>query len=354
MSQDIIDEDHGYAGDVKRADGTLKAAKQKRADALAELNQFRWEMTVCEFGPQFSQREYADAVGQSQMTIQRGVTAWQATLDADKSNQNGSVCCYGAEPHHLPDVEVVPDKTAPTEEQSAKHAEERRIADNGEIKAAAIVFIAAHFQVAENTVERHYRPLLKEAIARLNADHVVSDLTIEEVNPLLNEIARVLRAEDKLRQRREGEVKRWMADNRGVSVNEITAKDVQSKMDRIESVVAKKEISWDDAAIEVRAWDEKTSAAAKMKNQIAAAARQAILDLMLASSEVKGAAMRVTKAVQAIEDSEIVITDDERDMSVDDLNQAEAAIHLARAALTGDSGTDWDAAMAALNGGDES
>ena len=39
------------------------------------------------------------------------------------------------------------------------------------------------------------------------------------------------------------------------------------------------------------------------------------------------------------------------DLSIVDLDAAEAAIHLARAALTGNSGTDWDAALVSLTEG---
>jgi hypothetical protein len=350
ISQEIVKKDRSYDTAVKSADGSLKNAKQKKAKATAEQNRWRWEMTVCPFGPQFSQREYADAVGQSHQTIMRGVNAWQTTIDADKSVQGGPVCPWG-EPHHLPEI-ATEDAEDVTDEEAEQHAQDRLIADNGAIKATAIELLALHFQVSTNTFERHYRSTVKEAIARLQAEHDVKDMTIEEIKPLLNEIARVLRAEDKLNTHRRNTVQRWMADNRGVdNISDIKPKEIDSKMERIDIVAARGEMDWDDAAEEVRVQDAKASEAAKIKNEMARAARMAIVDLMGAVADVKKATTRVIKYVRAIEDAGIVISDDERTISVDDLDFAEATLHLARAALTGNSGTDWDVALTSLQGG---
>ena len=348
IAQEVIDYDLGLQSDVNSAKRTASDAKRRSSETIAELNQWRWEMTVCPLGPRYSQREYAKQVGQGLTTIQNGAAAWQAHLDAEASDSidDQSICSFGTEPHNARE-------TPPplTDKQIKDHDKARRKLDAGKIKAIIIERLAAHWGVVATTIEVNYREMVNEAVIRLNDDHKLSTMTEAEITEAADDLARQMRLEFQQTEARLKAIHKWMASNRGKDIKDIKMSDVRSMHARIERVMERKSLSWKNAEAEVRESDRQHSEAEKIKNDLARAARIAILDLRQSGANLKRDAGEMIKAVKRIEDDKIPLTDDERDLSIEDLDAAEAAIHLARAALTGNSGTDWDAALASLTQG---
>ena len=343
ISEEIVGEDHDLTDEAKYADSGYKAAKENRAEAYAALNRFRWEMTECEHGPQFSQHEYAKAVGAGQSTISRAAAAWRIVMD---KNPDEPSCAFGGEPHHGRPTE------SPTADQTASHEKAKHVASVGEMKTIAIEIMAELFGTKTTTFERFYRAEVKEVMARLTESLLaesreVADLTEEDARAIVEPIARAVHAEHKLAIRRAGDVKRWMAANRGVEESDITKKDLNEMMFRIEEMV-KYEGTWNKAAAKVKASDRKMMEAERVKNELARAARIAVVDLMDAILKTKAAAKMVVKAIKRIDTDEIPMSDDERTVILSDLIEADAEIHMARTLLGDEAETDWDAAAAAL------
>src|SRR6516162_2047222 len=91
VPDEIVAEDRRLTLAVVDTDAFLKSVEEQRSITIAERNQFRWEMTVCEHGPHFSQRAYAEAVGFTQQAISWGVKAWQTVLDSRESTSHLSI-----------------------------------------------------------------------------------------------------------------------------------------------------------------------------------------------------------------------------------------------------------------------
>jgi len=326
VDPDVIAEDQYRASDVSRADGTLKSAKEYKADAYAALNQFRWEMCGCEHGPGYPVEVYAKAVGRAVRTIEKSVATWAAL---------SPTCSYE-------DGEHLGMPTPPTPQQVEDHEQQKHVADVGELKAAAIELLATHFKLGTGTIKQNHRPLIDMALARLRDEHPTDDLSIQEATVLLNGIAFVLSNEAKLAQRRERSVQAWMAENRCVDIPTVKLTLVRSMMERITSRMEKYGIAWEDAEEEQRVWDAKRSEAERNINEMARKAQMAILDLQQALASVKLASIAVVTAVRRVEDDGIDLDDDIREIAADDIDHAWAALSLAKAALTGNSGTNWD------------
>jgi hypothetical protein len=337
ISEEIVDEDNDLNDEARYADSGYKAAKESRAEAYASLNRFRWEMTECELGPRFSQRDYAKAVGVSNATISRAAAAWRIVME---KNPDEPTCAFGGEPHHGRPAEK------PTEGQTDSHEQAKHTVSVGEVKTIIIQILAELFGVATVTVERAYRPEVKEVETRFHTART-GDLNEEDARAAIEPIARAVHADHKLAIRRAGEVKRWMSANRGVEESDITKKDLTEMMFRIEEMV-KYEGTWAKAAAKVKASDRKMMEAERVKNELARAARIAVLDLLEAVVKVKAAAKSVVTAIKRIDTDEIPMSDDERTVILSDLIEADAEIHMARTLLGDEAETDWDAAAAAL------
>jgi len=347
IDQEIVEEDHDRRGDINSADRSFKSAKERRAEAYASLNQFRWEMCECPYGPQFSHRAYAKAVGVVHSTIDKGVASWQTVVDREMATGE-PFCDYGSIPHHVPDASPAKG-SGPTEDQVGQHAEATKKASASELRGLAIEELATRFGVAFDTMKSN-TPLIKDALSRLN-EYDIEGLAVEAVRPTMATIVLEIYQEHKLRAARESSIQRWMAANRGVETKDIKPADVTSMYTRIERVMKRKDLEWAEAEAEVRLSDQQDAEAQRITNELARAARMAILDLRKSGADLKHASMEMVKAVRKIEADQIPLTTDERDLSLIDLDAAQAAIHLARAALTGNSGTDWDAALASLTEG---
>ena len=348
----VVKEDQRLAGAADRAESAASSAAEQRRAAYADLNRFRWEMTKCEHGPRYKQREYAAAVGFAHATIGAGARAWQAVLEADELDgghpDHPSWCAFGGKPHHQKGEQKAPKAEPVTADQAEQHADERRKLNLGEIRAMVVVFIARHFKIGESTAERTRRAETKEAMARLTARHEIDALTPEQIEDAINAIALEIQREDKRNRRRLDQVRRWMAENRGVTAGDVKVAEVRAKMRSIGDAVDRKGISWDEAAREARDWDRKNREADRERNEFDRRARKAVLELQQSLAATRLAARRVTVAIRAIETDSIPLHDDERDNAVGDIDLATNALALARAALAGDSGTDWDAALQSL------
>lgn len=348
IPEEIVEEDQDLRGDTTSADHSYKSAKERRAEAYAALNQFRWEMCECPYGPQFSQAAYARAVGVAASTINRGVAAWQDVVDRD-SVRDAQICNYGSVSHHVPDAAPA-EGSGPTDEQVEKHAEGAKKATASELRVLAIDELAVRFGVAFDTMKSRTE-LIKDALARLG-EYDVEGLSIEQVRPTLASIALQIHQEHKLREAHERSAQRWMASNLGIDVGQIQAAKVRQMVDRIERTAERKQISYEEAEVEVRQWDFARSEAERINNEIARKARLAVLDLKKAAAGMRLAAIDLGKALQRIDADSIPITDDEMELVRDDVEDAFRVLQQARAAVGGKSGIDWDKALEQLTQGD--
>ena len=341
VHQEVIEHDQELQGDVSDAKRSLSGAKRRSSEAIAELNQWRWEMTVCPLGPRYSALAYSKAVGQSHTTITRGAAAWEAASDSVHDAQK---CSLGNEPH---DARQIPPPL--TDDQIDEHDKARRRVDNKEVKAIMIERLAAHFGTVPTTVEVNHRERVNDALVRLRSEIDLSETTIEEVTAAADKIAGQIRYEVQLRESHEREVKRWMATNRAVSSNDVKMSDVRKMVDRIERTMERKELSWSEAETEVREWDFKAREADRIENEMLKRARHAVLQLQKASVDMRLAAIALGKALQSIETDEIAIGDDEMGLIKLNIEDSWAIVRQAKAAVTGSSNVDWDSALRKLN-----
>ena len=345
IDQEIVDIDQGLTDDARDAKLSAKRASQRSGEAIAELNQWRWEMTVCPYGPNYTVRGYAAAVGQSKSTIQRGAAAWQAALDSDSSHAgtDHSGCSLGGEPHHAQKPPPLTDK------QVSTHDKERRILELGQEKAIMVERLAAHFGGVPITQEVNHRERVNDALVRLRAEVDLTEATVEEVTAAADKIAQQIHWEVKLRESHEREVKRWMATNRGVDTSDIKMSDVRKMVDRIERAMERKEMPWADAETETRDWDFKAREADRIQNELLRKARHAVLQLQKASVEMRLAAMKLGEAMRTIENDNIPIGDDEMGLIKLNIEDSWAIVRQAKAAVGGSSNVDWDKELRKLN-----
>src|SRR5262245_59432795 len=99
IDEEVVDRDRELARSAKYARDDAAEARRHSGETIAALNQFRWEMTECPLGPSYSQEAYAQAVGQKQQTISKGVVAWRTVLDASDSTTEASDRCAYHERH---------------------------------------------------------------------------------------------------------------------------------------------------------------------------------------------------------------------------------------------------------------
>ena len=199
-----------------------------------------------------------------------------------------------------------------TDKQIDDHDKARRKLDAGKIKAIIIEALARHWEVVPTTIEVNYRAMVNEAVIRLNDEHKLSEMTEDKITEAADVLARQMRLEFQQREARLKAIAKWMADNRGVEVKDIKPSDIKSMYTRIERVMKRKNLSWKDAEFDVRETDRQDAEAQKIANELARAARMAILDLRESGADLKHAAMGMIKAVRKIEADEIPLTDDER------------------------------------------
>jgi hypothetical protein len=345
---------------VRREDARLDARVTRTGReslvARAELHQFRWEMTVCEHGPQFSHEAYAGAINKARSTVTGSVLAWEKA--AQKSNDsvggptNALRCRYAGMAH--PGIVVSADASAgvkPTETEAEDTQREVHVLRVGEVKTLAIELLAAHFGLTETTVQVRRPELVKEVVRRARDEADLSSMDEQDVRQLLNRHALVLRDEDKLRARRERRVQQWMAANRGVGVDGVSVAEVRSMTATIDGLAERKGIPWEDAETERKVWDERIREAERIENEAKRKARLAVLDLLAASADMAKAAIRMVQAQRVVKADRIPVSADEQALVVSDLDAAEAAIRLARLAVTGDADIDWDAELERLLGG---
>jgi hypothetical protein len=343
------------AQDIAREDAKLDRAasrdKHRAAESSAELSRYRWEMTVCEFGPAFSQRAYADLVGRSQQAISLSVKAWQRVLDADKTTSHlvdmSGQCAYGGRRHHQ--TEAAPaEAPPPTESQTEDHSTARHVVSGSEIKALAVQAIARQLGVSDGSADRHNRAEVNDLVNRLNASHVVADLDERALRAAVEVIALEIADERKLAARRERDVATWMQRNR--AVDKVQTGEVRKMLGSITRAAERKGISWDDAATEAREWDWKFCEAERSKNEMIRRARVAVLKLQQQSARVHSISLELLKITRKIQADDVPVSADEQEIVLGGIDAAAAALRLARAAFTGESGTDWDREFARLTG----
>jgi hypothetical protein len=332
---EVIGEDQDLVYEAQSSERTLSMAKDRRKGAFTALNRFRWEMVACPFGPQYSAEEYAAAVGVTVATIRKAIESWQITLN--KGEATGG-CAY--EQDHAAGVIA-----ALTDQQIDDHDQAKHVAERGEIEAAAAELLAKFFNVSTSTVTHNHREKLTEAMKRLDDQFPSGSLNLDEARRELAVIAMVLKDEDDLRIRRERAIQHWLAENRGLDIKDIKQADVRRIVARIERRMEKYQVSWEGAEEEVREFDRKSSEADKIKNEEYRKFQLAVLNLQEASADARRAARDVVKAAQQVEQEGHEISPDVLEITIDDLNETVAAVTFAKAALTGNSGVDWDQAM---------
>lgn len=341
VAEEVVEHDRDLADDVRYTRREAQDAKARSGEAIATLNQWRWEMTVCPLGPRYSQEVYAKRVGVSQQTIMRGANAWQATLDGSDSIHDGSICSFGDQPHDQPLLKPL------TDAQVKAHGKARLRLDAGEIKAIIIERLAAHWKVEAVTMERNYRALVNEAMARFNAENDPDDMTPQQITSAADDLAHTMRLEFQLREKREKDVQRWMTSNRASEVP-VPIGEARKMVDRIERQMEKNDWNWATAERDARDWDWRRCEAERLNNELARKSRMAVLDLLQASAQMKLAAIRLATAMQQIANDAIPLTDEENEVVQADLTDIEMVVRQAKATMTGKSGVNWDAAMAKL------
>ena len=122
--------------------------------------------------------------------------------------------------------------------------------------------------------------------------------------------------------------------------------DVRKMVDRIERAHGDAEWAWDQLRPTYASGTTPAARSSGPTNEFTKKARLAVLELMQAAAGIHSAAIKLGRAMQKIETDEIPIADEEMEMV--QLQIASAAEHRrqAQAAVSGSSGTDWDAALA--------
>jgi hypothetical protein len=348
IAEEVVEHDHDLANDVRRAKRDAQDAKERSGEAVATLNQWRWEMTRCPLGPMYSQRGYAEAVKQGHVTIQNGAAAWQAHLDASESVDDRPKCSFGDQPHDQP----LPPLTT---EQVQSHDKARRRLDAGEVKAIIIERLAAYAvpkPVVPTTIEVNYRAMVNEALTRFNAENDPDSMTPDQIISAADALARTMWQEFKLRKSREGDVQRWMTRNRAAD-SPVSIAEARKMVDRIERQMEKNGWNWATAERDAKDWDYRRCEAERLNNELARKARVAVLDLMQSSAQMKLAAIRLATAMQQIANDNIPLSEEENEVVQADLADIEMVVRQAKATVTGKSGVNWDAAMTKLVAEDE-
>jgi hypothetical protein len=357
VDPEVIEHDAELHDDVRNFKRRATEAAARSGEAISALNQWRWEMTVCPFGPRYSQQVYADAVGQSDSTIDRGARSWQAHLDSlpSESPRDGVIhssgCSLGGEPHNAREV---PPPLTDAEVQSAERA--RRRVDATRLRAIIIEALARHWTVNNRsvvftTIEVNYRALVNEALTRFNAGHDASSMTEAQVVMAADALALAMHLEHQLREMRTAAVGRWMKVNRASETN-VPIADVRRMVDRIERRMESREWTWEQSEADARDWDWRRCEVERENNEMVKRARLAVLDLRQAAAQVKAGAVKLGRAMQRIQTDDVPISADELTLVEQDLADAEGLVAQCRAAVRpGSSGIDWDEALAGLTGG---
>ena len=348
IAEEVVEHDHDLAKDANTAKRRARDAKERSGEAIATLNQWRWEMTVCEFGPRYSGRVYAEAVGQHHSTVIDGAAAWQAHLDASNSSggpTNHSGCSFGDEPHHP--REIPPPLTTA---QVQSHGKAQRRLNAGEVKAILIERLAAHWNMVPTTVQVNYRSLVNEAVARFRSEHDPDSMDEGQITTAADTLARQMRLEWQQRDAKEKVIQKWMTKNRATD-QPVPMNEVRKMYDHIERRMASRNWTWEQAEADARDWDFGCREADRFHNEMERKARIAVLELRGSAARIKSAAIKLGLAMKAIEADSIPLTDDERTLVTEDIADALGIVQQAAAAVGGESGTDWDAALEALIGG---
>jgi len=305
--------------------------------AVVERDRLRWEWTRCPNGPMFSFAEYGRQVGRSRDTIRRSVDA----VTESRAARQSDTCNYDH-------ARFVPKKKA-TKADAKKHKEAKHRVSAGEVGSIVVRTLAVLSGKSENTIEHNatWTPLQQEAKERVRKEVVLdTEETAEQITTICAEVYQAYKDQEAAVAR----AKKWMAENRSVPASEVSMANAREMVSRIARVAKRKRLSFADAEAETREWDRKEAEAERIKNEHIKAARLAVLDLRRSAAQCKDDGLKVAAAVRKIEQDEIPLTDDERELAMENLDDAESAIRLARASLGGESGTDWDDELRRLAG----
>jgi hypothetical protein len=330
----------------QRLDAAFGKASQAAGVAQFERDRLRWEWTRCPNGPTIGVNEYARQVGRAQSTISQSLAAYEMSSMQRSVTDRSIECSYNHEAYNT----TAP---APTEKQAKAHADAKHKVALGDVRAAIVASIASLWGVTENTVHGNstYTPFKDSILRRVQAEVRVDDLDESEAKQAIHSIAWEVHAEWKHDEARMQRAKKWMAENRALNVSEVSTGDARKKVEHIHEQAAKAAISYEAAEAAAREFDRKFVEHERIQNERLRAARHAVQELSKAAADLHAVALRVVRAVQSIESDGIEMSADERAVFGNDIEKAEAAVRMARAALMGDSGTDWDAALEALTGG---
>jgi hypothetical protein len=197
------------------------------------------------------------------------------------------------------------------------------------------------------TIEVNYRALVNDGVARLNAEHDLKTMSPEQIARAADEIAGEMRQEAKLREARERAVQKWMTKNRSAETAPPMG-EVRKMVDRIERRMESREWTWEQAEADARKWDYARCEVERSTNEFQKKARIAVLELMQASAQIHSAAIKLGRALQRIDTDEIPVAAEEMEMIQLQIANAAGIIRQAQAAVSGSSGTDWDAALASM------
>lgn len=324
-------------GEVVRQDHAYESQIASAETAVVERDRLRWEWTVCPNGPMLSFAEYGRQVGKHRDTIRRSADA----VTESRTTRQSVTCRYDH-------ARFEPTQKA-TEEDAKAHKEAKHRVTAGEVGALIVRTLATLASKSENTIEHNatWTPLQQRARARVAAE---VPLDTDDAEQRIVAICAEVYQEHKEREAAVVRVKRWMAENRGLNASEVSVPDARDMVDRISRTAQRKGLSFTDAESEVRDWDRRRAAADRIKNEQIKKARHAVLNLMQSAAKARQDGLDMVKAVRQIEDDEVPLTDDERALALADLDTTETAIRLAKSALSGNSGTNWDDELARLIG----
>lgn len=340
ISAEIIEMDRQLSRAVELASDSERSAAENRAHTSADCGRFRFEMTGCPHGPQFSLTDYAAAVGVSLKSLRISVDAWASVSDGE--------CAYGGVRH-----EAAPIEEPITNEQVAKNEKAKRVARSDEIKNEIIEQMAECSGKSPTTVQQNYGPRVTEIRLRLGEIFDLKISTLDQLRPQIARFAIDWWREFKLAETRRATVGKWLAANRGVTVSQVPPSEVEKMYQRIVHQAERHNWSWKHAEADTREWDRAIHEAERIENELKRKSARAVVDLLQACAslalDTRRNARRIGEALQRIEADRLTITADQMEIAIRDVTLSDGLYQQVLAALAGKSGADdWDRALTAL------
>ena len=337
LPQEVVSED-------QRLDREVGLFAKQSEEAKFARNRLRWEWTRCPNGPQMTDQAYADQVGIGEQTVRDHARIYEAGI----STEAGEIpaCAYG-EAH---DLRADAALAEPTEDEVEANIEAEQRYGVSEVRRLIITAIAAlwnvtHSHAEKSTSFRDRRAAVRERVLDAVDPRTASTAAVERA---VNKAARQVYDEWKMREARVVRVQEWMAKNLGVSKDRVPTFKAREMTDRIYAAMDEKGQNWRQAEAAARDWHLKFCTTDREDNERKRKYKKALLDLQKHAGDMRSAAKRLVEQARQLEADHGHVPEDDLYHVLRDLDTTSDAIRVTRAALTGSSGTDWDAALASL------